>query len=48
MEEQVTISKKQYEQLKKDSAWLQALEAAGVDNWSGIESAQEIMEEYEE
>ncbi len=25
-----------------DAQWLSALEAAGVDNWDGIEQAQEI------
>jgi hypothetical protein len=33
MEEQVTISKTEYEQLKKDSNFLSCLEAMGVDNW---------------
>ncbi len=41
MEETVTISKKEYEKLLKDSRFLQALEAAGVDNWEGYEFAFE-------
>ena len=42
-EETVTISKKEYERLLKDSAKLQALENGGVDNWQGYSYA---MEEY--
>lgn len=37
--EQVTISRKEYEQLKGAAAMLSALEAAGVTNWSGYEVA---------
>lgn len=29
----------EYERLCKDSEWLGYLEAAGVDNWGGIEEA---------
>jgi len=45
VEEKVTISKKRYEQLLKAEAWLNCLEQAGIDNWSGIEVAHDIMEE---
>jgi hypothetical protein len=34
--------------LKRDAAKLRALEAAGVDNWSGYEHAMEIFHEGEE
>jgi hypothetical protein len=34
-------------QLEEDSKWLGYLEAAGVDNWSGYEYAQEMIEEKE-
>ena len=47
-EEIVTISKKEYDQLKSDSAFLQALMQAGVDNWDGFSYAQEIWDESEE
>lgn len=46
-EETITISKKQYDQLMEDSLWLQCLSEAGVDNWSGIDEAWEILSEYE-
>jgi hypothetical protein len=47
MEEQVTITKKEYDQLKKDSIWLCCLEEAGVDNWEGISYAYELRNEEE-
>lgn len=31
--------------LEKDSEWLVALHAAGVDNWEGFEYAQELYNE---
>jgi hypothetical protein len=46
-EETVTITKKEYEQLLRDSEWLSCLEAAGVDNWQGFDYAREIQEENE-
>ena len=48
MEETVTISKEEYESLLKDSEKLSALEAAGVDNWEGYDSAMELMEDMED
>lgn len=47
-EETVTIPKSEYEQLKKDSKWLGCLEDAGVDNWSGIGFAIELLREEDE
>jgi len=44
-EETITITKKEYESLLEDSKWLQALEGAGVDNWSGYDYAREIFNE---
>jgi len=35
-EETVTISKKEYENLKEDARWLRYLEEAGVDCWAGF------------
>lgn len=40
----VTISKDLYEELLSDSKLLQALEAAGVDNWDGYDIAREDMD----
>lgn len=44
-EEMISITKKEYDQLVKDSEWLSCLEQAGVDNWEGIEMAYEIETE---
>ena len=41
-EEMVTITKDEYERLLKAEDWLGCLAAAGVDNWEGIEFAQEL------
>lgn len=42
MEEKVTISRREYEQLLDDSKKLTCLEAGGVDNWQWYqESLQE-------
>ena len=46
-EETVTISKKEYEELLERSLELDALDQAGVDNWSGYEHAMEILRELE-
>ena len=43
--EMVTITRDEYEHLLERSRWLEALEAAGVDNWSGIEEARDILRE---
>lgn len=45
----ITISFKEYHELKKASHLLQCLEDAGVDNWSGYEIAiDQHMEVYNE
>jgi hypothetical protein len=41
--ETVTISRGEYEQLLADQAKLRALEAMGVDNWSGYEQAMQQL-----
>lgn len=46
-EETVTITKKEYDDLLKDSEWLSCLEAAGVDNWQGYEDAIQMLKENE-
>lgn len=43
----ITITKKEYDQLIKDSEFLNALRAAGVDNWNGYSMAYDILEEKE-
>lgn len=47
MEETVTISKKEYEELLEDQLLLQCLQGAGVDNWEGYDCAIEMMKEME-
>lgn len=47
-DEQVTISRAEYDRLKRDSEWLGYLEAAGVDNWSGYSEAQQMRREDRE
>ncbi len=43
--EMVTIPKSEYEELVSKSTWLSCLEDAGVDNWTGIDHAKEMLEE---
>lgn len=43
----VILSEKRYEELKAAEFWLECLEAAGVDNWEGIDHAHEISESRE-
>ena len=47
MEEGVTISREEYDSLKRDARWLGYLEEAGVDNWEGISYAHELKREEE-
>lgn len=44
----VTITRKEYDSLIEDSEFLEALRAAGVDNWEGYDFAIEILDENEE
>ncbi len=41
---EVTIQQEEYDSLLEDSEFLQALQAAGVDNWEGYEFACEDIE----
>lgn len=41
----VTIPLSEYNELKESDKFLDALRAAGVDNWIGYEEAQEIYNE---
>jgi chemosensory pili system protein ChpA (sensor histidine kinase/response regulator) len=43
--EMVTIPKAEYERLLERDEWLSCLEAAGVDNWQGIDEAIQIRKE---
>lgn len=47
-QETVTISKEKYESLLKDSRFLEALKAAGVDNWEGYDDAFDYLDEKDE
>ena len=44
--EQILIYKSDYQNLLENSKFLACLQACGVDNWSGYEEAQEMMEVY--
>lgn len=47
-DETITITKKEYNSLQRDSQKLAALEAGGVDNWEWYsESLKEFWEEEE-
>ena len=48
MEETITITKVRYIELINDQEFLRCLEGAGVDNWDGYESAQDIYKPIEE
>lgn len=49
MQEMITITKSEYDELFEAYLWLGSLEAAGVDNWEGISFAHELhKEEYGE
>ncbi len=41
----VTISRRDFDQLIDRDEWLDCLEAAGVDNWSGYDVAVDISRE---
>ena len=38
----ITISEEEYDKMLDRIMWLDALEAAGVDNWQGFDEAREI------
>ena len=40
----VTIKQSRYDDMKERLAWLECLEAAGVDNWQGIDEAFNMMD----
>ena len=45
MEETITIPLKRYNDLLESEAFLEALEAVGVDNWEGYSEAHELLKE---
>lgn len=47
MDDTVNIPVGEYKDLLDRSAWLSALEAAGVNNWDGWDFALEIYDERE-
>jgi len=42
------VPEEKYLQITDDNIFLDALRAAGVDNWSGYEVAQDIAEEWQD
>ena len=44
-QDSITITIDEYKNLLEDSLVLEALDAAGVDNWEGYAEAMEIYEE---
>jgi len=47
-EEYILIKQSEYDQLVERDNFLTALEAAGVDNWQGIDHAYRILEGEED
>ncbi len=43
----ITITLKEYNRLIASQTWLLYLEDAGVDNWSGIDFAYELLRDFE-
>ena len=41
--EMISITMEEYHRLVKDQKWLEALCAAGVDNWEGCDMAREAI-----
>lgn len=41
----VTISEQEYKDLINDQKFLEALRAAGVDNWEGFDDALDMLDE---
>lgn len=42
----ISISTEELSELRERDTWLDALECAGVDNWSGVDYAKELMNEW--
>ena len=48
MSKMVTITEEEYQSLLDDQLWLNCLENAGVDNWSGYDYARQLYNEETE
>lgn len=48
LEQHVTITRREYDELLKAKSFLECLEACGVDNWDGYSSAREMQDEIED
>ena len=46
MDYQIIIDKELYDSMVDDCMWLTCLEAAGVDNWEGVEYANEFYDKH--
>lgn len=44
----VEISQERFDELLETELWVEALDSAGVDNWSGYDEAREIYREMKE
>lgn len=44
-DDEVIISREEYETLLKDQRFLDALHSCGVDNWDGYEEAQDMIDD---
>jgi len=42
VEPMITITRREYDELCEQRDWLISLDAAGVDNWDGIEYAHKL------
>lgn len=47
-QETVTITKSEYDRMEQRLMWLDALDAAGVDNWGGYDEARSIYNEWKD
>ena len=43
----ISFTQEEWDSYQQSLNFLECLEEAGVDNWSGYEMAQELMEKYE-
>ena len=45
LDSEIDRLRKKVAELEEEVKWLHCLEAAGVDNWEGVDYAQEMMED---
>ena len=48
MDKMITITKKEYEELKEDSEFLNCLVSCGVDSWDGYGDAVVMLDQSKE